>query len=68
MSMDEYYPVDHSTELSLSNNWFNQWVISENAIEVYSGKNMVKGPGVLSCRFCETDLAHWTHEFQDVHL
>ena len=31
-------------------------------IEVYYGKNTVQGPGVLSCRFCETDLAHWTHE------
>ena len=49
MSMDEYYPVDHSTELSSSNNWFKQWVISENMIEVYYGKNMVRGPGVLSC-------------------
>ena len=50
--MDEYYPVDHSAELFSSNNWFKQWVISENTIEVYSGKTWLKGQ-----EYCQIDFA-----------
>ena len=54
--MDEYYPVDHSTELFSSNNWFKQWVISENIIEDYSGKTWLEGQEYCHVHFARVIL------------